>query len=268
MLITVKIGGDLLKKGFPDNLASEIKKVTQENNVILVHGGGDIVTEISEKLGHPPRFVTSPRGFRSRYTDKDTSRIYTMVMAGKINKDIVSVLQGHGVQALGLSGLDGALIRANRKDKIIIIDERGRRRLIDGGYTGQVTSVNIELINLLLENNYIPVLSAIAISEKNEALNVDGDRLAANVALNCRAEKLVLLTDVEGLYLNERIIDELYVSEAKRIVNDIGPGMITKVYASIEALEGGVKEVVIASGLKDEAITSAIENKSGTLIKR
>jgi acetylglutamate/LysW-gamma-L-alpha-aminoadipate kinase len=78
----------------------------------------------------------------------------------------------------------------------------------------------------------------------------------------------VLLTDVEGLYLNERLIDELYVSEAKRIVNDIGPGMITKVYASIEAIEGGVKEVVIASGLKDEAITSAIENKSGTLIKR
>ena len=268
MLITVKIGGDLLKEGFPDSLASEIKDLTEENDVILVHGGGDIVTEISEKLGHPPRFVISPRGFRSRYTDEETSKIYTMVMAGKINKEIVSVLQGLGVKAIGLSGLDGALIRANRKDKIIIIDERGRRRLIDGGYTGQITNVNTELIKLLLDKGYTPILSAIAMGEKSEPLNVDGDRLAANVALNCGVEKLVLLTDVEGVYLNERLLDDIYVSEAKRIVKEIGPGMITKVYAGIEAVEGGVKEVLIASGLKDQAIKSAIKNNSGTVIRK
>ncbi len=268
MLFTVKIGGDLLKEGFPDGLASEIRDLTEEHRVILVHGGGDIVTEISEKLGHPPRFVTSPRGFRSRYTDEETAKIYTMVMAGKINKEIVSVLLGLGVKALGLSGLDGALIRANRKDKIIIIDEMGRKRLIDGGFTGQITNVNTELIKLLHDSGYTPILSAIAMGEKSEPLNVDGDRLAANVALSCGAEKLVLLTDVEGVYLNERLIDDLYLSEAKRIVKEIGPGMITKVYAGIEAIEGGVKEVVIASGLKDQAIKSAIKNNSGTVIRK
>jgi acetylglutamate/LysW-gamma-L-alpha-aminoadipate kinase len=268
LLIVVKIGGDLLKEGFPQRLALELKELSEKNNVILVHGGGDIVTEMAERLGHPPRFVTSPKGFRSRYTDEETSKIYTMVMAGKINKNIVSTLQSVGLQALGLSGLDGSLVQAKRKDRLIIIDDRGRKMLIDGGYTGQVEEVNTCLLKLLLENGYLPVLSALAMGDKSESLNVDGDRLAANIAYRSGAGKLILLTDVEGVLNRGKLIQEMNLAEAKGMVEDLGAGMITKVYAAIEALEGGILEVVIASGLKGDAVIAAFENKSGTVIRK
>ena len=121
-MIVVKIGGDLISDGLPEALVDSIVSLTKEHRLILVHGGGDIVTKISTELGHPPKFVVSPKGFRSRYTDKEEAGIFTMVMAGKINKEIVSALQGRGVQAVGLSGLDGALVRATRKKKIVAVD--------------------------------------------------------------------------------------------------------------------------------------------------
>jgi acetylglutamate/LysW-gamma-L-alpha-aminoadipate kinase len=267
LFAVIKIGGDLLKEGFPQTLVDELKELKAEHQFILVHGGGDIVTRISEKLGHPPKFVTSPRGFKSRYTDKDTSEIYTMVMAGKINKEIISALQKSGVQALGLSGLDGGLVTAKRKEQLIIVDDRGRKMLIDGGYTGQVIDININLLNILLENGYLPVLSAVAMGEESEPLNVDGDRLAASIAVKCGVDKLILLTDVEGVYREGKQIKELHLSEAKALVKEMGPGMVTKVYAAVEALEGGVKEVVISSGLMSDAIRSGLDNKKGTVLK-
>lgn len=268
MIIVIKIGGDLLVNGFPENLADEIKTLKNENLIVLVHGGGDIVTEISTKLGHPPKFVLSPRGFRSRYTDKETAEIYTMVMAGKINKEIVSTLQKFGVSAIGLSGLDGALIKAKRKDQLVIINERGKKMLIDGGYTGQVTEVNEALLQLLLENGFLPVISSIAISEQSEPLNVDGDRIAANVASAIKASLLVLLTDVEGVFLNDKPVKELRLTEAKEVLKNIGAGMITKVHAAIEAINGGVDEVIIASGVKEAAISIAINHGNGTVIRK
>lgn len=201
MLVVMKAGGDLLVNGFPLPLASEIKALSAEHQFIIVHGGGDIVTDISTRLGHPPRFVMSPRGFRSRYTDKETAEIYTMVMAGKINKEIVSTLQKAGVQAIGLSGLDGAAVRASRKEQIIALNEQGKKILMDGGYTGQIEKVNDGLLRLLVDNGYTPVISAVAMGAEAEPLNVDGDRMAANVASALRADRLVLLTDVDGIMM-------------------------------------------------------------------
>lgn len=267
MVIVVKFGGDLLDNELPKELIDDLDALKKEHQVILVHGGGDIVTEISTKLGHEPKFVTSPRGFRSRYTDKETAEIYTMVMAGKVNKEVVSALQGRGIAAVGLSGLDGGLIRAKRKKQLIIVDERGRKMVIDGGYTGQVEDVNIGLLQLLLENGYTPVIAPVAMGEEAEPLNVDGDRTAANVASALKADSLVLLTDVEGVYLNRKLVNSLHISEAKEIMNNVGAGMITKVYAAVEAIEGGIAEVVIASGLGKEAISSALAHKSGTVIR-
>jgi acetylglutamate/LysW-gamma-L-alpha-aminoadipate kinase len=267
MIIVIKIGGDLLVNGFPENLAAEIKILKNEHLIVLVHGGGDIVTDISTKLGHPPKFVLSPRGFRSRYTDKETAEIYTMVMAGKINKEIVSTLQRTGVQAIGLSGLDGALIKAKRKEQLVIINERGKKMLIDGGYTGQVTEVNGSLLQLLLENGFLPVISSIAISEQADPLNVDGDRIAANVASAIKASLLVLLTDVEGVFLDDKPVRELPLAKAKDALKNIGAGMITKVHAAIEAVNGGVEEVIIASGVKDGSISAAINHGNGTVIR-
>jgi len=267
-LIVVKIGGDLVSEGLSEALVDSIVSLTKGHQAILVHGGGDVVTKISTELGHPPRFVVSPKGFRSRYTDREEAGIFTMVMAGKINKEIVSALQGRGVPAVGLSGLDGALVRATRKKKIVAVDERGRRMLMEGGYTGKIDGVNQEFLGLLVDNGYVPVVSSLAMGEEGEPLNVDGDRMASSLATATGAENLVLLTDVEKILLDGKPVDALSVYEAKAALDGIGPGMITKLYAAIEALEGGVGEVVISSGFVENPIESALEHKVGTVIRR
>jgi len=142
MLVVVKVGGSILEK-VPPGLAADVKSVLAEHQLVLVHGGGKGVTEVASKLGKEQKFVYSPGGFRSRYTDKETMEIFTMVMAGKINKKLVSALQKEKIPVVGLSGLDGFLVRAHRKKRQIIVDERGRKRVIDGGYTGKVTEVTV-----------------------------------------------------------------------------------------------------------------------------
>src|SRR3972149_2264249 len=137
MLLVVKMGGSILKEGASSELVSDLQALAKENKIVLVHGGGVEVTEIAAKLGKEQKFIVSPEGFRSRYTDKETMEIYTMVMAGKLNKQIVLALQSLGIPAVGLSGLDGAILKAERKKKLIAMDERGRKKVIDGGYTGK-----------------------------------------------------------------------------------------------------------------------------------
>jgi acetylglutamate/LysW-gamma-L-alpha-aminoadipate kinase len=266
--IVIKIGGDLIKNGLSQDLVNEIHSLSKENEIVIVHGGGDIVTEIATKLGHPPKFVTSPKGFRSRYTDKETIEIFSMVMAGKINKEIISTLQEKGVNALGLSGLDGGLVRAQRKNQIIIVNERGRKMLLEGDYSGTISQVNESLFNLLLERGYVPVVSALAMGEKAEPLNVDGDRMGANIAAAIQAGKLILLTDVQGVLVDDKPLSILSVHETENLLDKIGPGMVTKLYASMEAVEKGVDEVCIASGLVENAITRALNNENGTVVRK
>ena len=267
MLIVVKVGGSILKE-VPPEVVSDIKNVFSEHQLVLVHGGGKGVTEIASKLGKEQKFVFSPKGFRSRYTDKETMEIFTMVMAGQINKKLVSALQKQEIPVVGLSGLDGYLLRAERKKRLVIVDENGRKRVIDGGYTGKVRQVNASLLQLLLENGYVPLISPIAVSEEFEPLNVDADRTAANIAGALNADTLVLLTDVEGLKLDGKLVSKLSVSEVEIALPKIGGGMITKVYAAKEALNQGVGEVVIGSGVRKNPISSALKNVGGTVISR
>jgi acetylglutamate/LysW-gamma-L-alpha-aminoadipate kinase len=267
-MIVVKNGGDLIAEGLSEALVESIVSLANEHQIILVHGGADIVTRISTELGHPPKFVVSPKGFRSRYTDREEVGIFTMVMAGKINKEIVSALQGQGVPAVGLSGLDGALVRATRKKKIVALDKRGRRMLMEGGYTGKIDGVNVEFLRLLMDNGYVPVVSSLAMGEEGEPLNVDGDRMASSLAKAMGVETLVLLTDVEKILIDGKPVDTLNVYEAKTALEGIGPGMITKLYAVIEALEGGVREAIISSGFVENPIESALQHKVGTVIRR
>jgi acetylglutamate/LysW-gamma-L-alpha-aminoadipate kinase len=266
MLIVVKAGGKILEKGLSYNIASDIKKISDKNNIVFVHGGGIEVTEIAQKLGKEQRFVVSPEGFRSRYTDKETAEIYMMVMAGRINKQVVMTLQSVGVNAIGLSGLDGQLLKAERKKRLIIINERGRKMAIDGGYTGRIIGVNSNLLNLLMEAKYIPIVSPVALSEEYEPLNVDGDRVAASIAGALSAETLILLTDVEGLMIDGKPVPKLSLADAKILLQKIGPGMITKIHAAIEALEMGVREVIIAPGGGDTPISSAMSRSVGTVV--
>jgi acetylglutamate/LysW-gamma-L-alpha-aminoadipate kinase len=266
MIIVVKAGGDLLKEGLPDELVRDLVSLKGEHRIVLVHGGGDIVTEISIKLGHPPRFVVSPKGFKSRYTDLEQSGIFTMVMAGKINKEIVTALEREGVTALGLTGLDAHLIRAKRKKRLIIVDERSRRKLIEGGYTGKISEVNAMLLETLLEKDILPVISPVAQGEEYEALNVDGDRTASAIASAINADRLILLTDVNGLILDDAYVPSLSVGQAEDAMRQIGPGMITKVYAAVEAVKNGVGEAIIASGFSASPVSGALEHRECTVI--
>ncbi|MEM2337331.1 MAG: [LysW]-aminoadipate/[LysW]-glutamate kinase [Candidatus Bathyarchaeia archaeon] len=267
MLIVVKAGGNVLKNNLGE-IASDVGDVVHKggNSVIFVHGGGAEVTAIAEKLGQEQKFVISPEGFRSRYTDKDTVEIYNMVMSGKINKKIVSVFQSCGVRSIGLSGVDGGLLKAKRKERMIIVDERGRKKVIDAGFSGKIHEVNSELLKLLIGNGYVPVISPVAIGEEFELLNVDGDRAAASIAGAVKADKLVLLTDVEGVILDGKVVPITKSSEIKEALPKIGAGMSTKVHAAAEALNIGVKEVIISSGLRKSPITSAIRHENGTVI--
>jgi len=267
-MIVLKVGGDIFKKGLSENLANDIKRVidARGGKIVIVHGGGDEVTEIAEKLGKKQIFVISPDGIRSRYTDEETVEIYTMVMAGRINKAIIRWLLAAGIPAVGLSGIDGSLLVADRKKKIVIVDERGRKRIIDGGFTGKISSVNPRLIETLLEGGYVPVISPVAIGSENELLNVDSDRAAGQIAGALKAEKLIFLTDVPGIKIGEEYLRKITLSEAKDLLPKIGPGMNMKVIASMEAIEAGVKEAIIACGLREDPITSALSGLNGTVI--
>jgi len=266
-MITIKIGGSVVDNLHPTTI-SDIKKIVEQEGVVLVHGGGKEVTKVSKELGKEPKFVVSPGGIKSRYTDKETAEIFTMVMSGKINKTIVCMLQKNGINAIGLSGIDGKIIQAERKKKLLIVNEKGRKQAIDGGYTGKITNVNASLLKSLLEQGYTPVISPIAISEEFEFLNVDGDRAAAYVAGKIQSDKVLFLTNVDGLLMDEKLVNSLTLDEAKAIIPKIGFGMEKKILAATEALDMGVKEALIANGQRENPISAAIAHDKCTVIQK
>lgn len=267
MILVVKLGGGVLEEGLPEGFVKDLKLALREHRAVLVHGGGRIVDAVAERMGKEQRFVVSPGGFRSRYTDKETMEIFTMVMAGKVNKGMVTALAKAGVKAIGLSGVDGGLIKAERKKRLVAVDGRGRKRAIDGGYTGRIVEVNRGLLLTLLDMGYTPVVAPIALSEEYEALNVDGDRAAAHVAGALRADLLILLTDVPGLMLEGRLVPRLSLGEVEGALAKAGPGMATKLYAAAEALRGGAKRAVIASGAGENPVSSALRGV-GTVVEK
>lgn len=266
-MITIKIGGSVVDNLHPTTI-SDIKKIVEQEGVVLVHGGGKEVTKVSKELGKEPKFVVSPGGIKSRYTDKETAEIFTMVMSGKINKTIVCMLQKNGINAIGLSGIDGKIIQAERKKKLLIINEKGRKQAIDGGYTGKITNVNASLLKSLLEQGYTPVISPIAISEEFDCLNVDGDRAAAYVAGKIQSDKVLFLTNVDGLVMDEKLVKNLTLDEAKAIIPKVGFGMEKKILAATEALDMGVKEALIANGQRENPISAAIAHDKCTVIQK
>jgi len=265
-MIILKIGGDIFEKGMTKILSEDIRKILQKDKVVLVHGGGDQVTRIAERLGKSQVFVTSPSGIRSRYTDEETVQIYTMVMAGKMNKAIVRWLLSEGIPAVGLSGLDGGILTAERKKQLLIVDERNRKKIVEGGYTGKIRQVNRELLELLVGNGYVPVIAPAALGRDYELLNVDSDRAAANIAGSMKAERVIFLTDVEGVVLEGKYVKRLSVQEAERLLSKIGAGMDKKVLASIEAVKAGVREAIISSGLIEGPVIKAMNHEVGTVI--
>jgi acetylglutamate/LysW-gamma-L-alpha-aminoadipate kinase len=236
--------------------------------LVLVHGGSAEANGLGEALGCPPRFITSPSGFTSRYTDRRTLEIFAMAVNGKVNTLLVEQLQRLGVNAIGLSGLDGRLMEAARKDTIQSI-ENGKRKVIRDDFTGKIEAVNSALLLTLLEAGYTPVIAPLAVSQAGEALNVDADRAAAMVAAALQAEALLMLTAVPGLMRafpdestlisrvpRERLEEALGFSEGR---------MKKKVLGADEALKGGVGRVIIGDGRVEKAISRALAG-NGTVI--
>jgi len=268
MRIVVKVGGSLMKDGVPSALLSDLVALSPSNQVVLVHGGGDVVTEMATKLGKEQRFVLSPAGIRSRYTDKETAEIYQMVMSGLLGKRLVLALEKSGIRGVSLSGADGALLQGKRKTKLVIVDERGRKVAIDGGYTGKIDTVNTSLVELLLSEGYLPVVSPVAMSEEGEPLNVDGDRAAASLGAGLKADAVVFATNVAGLMLGGKLVAQLRSAEALANLPQIGFGMQKKVMAAAEAVARGAKLAIICSGTRESPLTKALAHDSCTVISQ
>jgi len=267
-MIVIKAGGGegLDMEAVCDDVA---QLVEQGERVVLVHGGSHETNVISEQLGHPPRFVTSESGHSSRYTDRETLEIFMMVTAGKINKLLVEYLQGLGVNAVGLSGLDGRLMEGKRKKALRIV-ENGKRMVLRGEYSGIIERVNGPLLETLLDAGYVPVVAPVAISYESEGLNVDGDRAAAAIGVALGAEKVVILSNVPGLLRDvsdeESLIKQIPPDRADDYLDRYAKGrMKRKILGAIEALEEGVGQVIIADGRVEHPVQKALAGQ-GTVV--
>jgi acetylglutamate/LysW-gamma-L-alpha-aminoadipate kinase len=268
-MIIVKAGGN----GNLDieAVCRDVAELVQEGEqVVLVHGGSSETTRISEKLGHPPRFVTSPSGHTSRHTDRRTLEIFAMVVAGRINKLLVERLQQLGVNALGLCGLDGRLLEGRRKSALRI-RENGKLKVLRGEYSGVIEQVNVDLLETLLEAGYVPVVAPVAISYESEGLNVDGDRAAAAIGTALRADRVVILSNVPGLLRDvsdeSSLVSHVSLKEAKDYLDRYARGrMKRKVLGAVEALRDGVEEVIIADGRVDRPLRRALAGQ-GTVLR-
>jgi acetylglutamate/LysW-gamma-L-alpha-aminoadipate kinase len=265
-MLVVKLGG---ASGINvDNVLDDLAQIAEP--WILVHGGNQELNAVSERLGHKPRFVTSPGGYTSRITDQETIHLIEMVYSGKINKEIVRGLQKRGVQAVGLSGIDAGLWRAERKEAIRVI-ENGRKFLLRDDYTGKVTQVNTKFLALLLENDYRPVLTLPALGADGEALNVDGDRAAAAVAAAMKADAFVILSNVAGLLRDvddpDSLIPRIARSELKNANSEFAVDRMKKKLLGVEeALDGGVPRVVLGTANEQHPVRHALAG-NGTVIE-
>jgi acetylglutamate/LysW-gamma-L-alpha-aminoadipate kinase len=267
-VIIVKLGGT---EGvdFSAICNDAVEMLKQGNKLVFVHGGSAEANSLGEALGAPPKMITSPSGYTSRYTDRRTLEIFLMAVNGKVNSLLVEQLQMLGVNAFGLCGLDGRLMQATRKDSIQSI-ENGKRKIIRDDYTGRIESVNSALLKMLLDSGYLPVIAPVAVSEKGEALNVDADRAAAMIASALRAETLLLLTAVPGLMKSfpdeSTLIRQLPQSQLASASEAAQGRMKKKVLGAEEALKGGVKRVIIADGRIQNPISNALSG-NGTVIQ-
>ncbi len=258
-VVVVKYGGNAM-------INEQLKQQVMEDivllhligvKIVLVHGGGPEISELMDKLGKKPQFVDG-----LRVTDKETVDIVQMVLAGKVNKTLVNLLEMKGGKAIGLSGMDGRLIEASTKDERL-------------GYVGEIQKIHIKPVWDLLNNGYIPVISTIGCDREGNAYNINGDTAAAHIAGALGAQRLIMMTDIAGI-LRDRddpssLIAKLTVSEAHELYESgvISGGMIPKVDCCIRAIEQGVKNVVIMDGRVPHSILMELltDEGAGTWIR-
>jgi acetylglutamate/LysW-gamma-L-alpha-aminoadipate kinase len=267
-IIVVKLGGTG-GVDFSAICTDAAELLAQGQKLVFVHGGSAEANSLGDALGRLPIFITSPSGYTSRYTNRETLEVFLMAVNGKVNSLLTEQLHGLGINAFGLSGIDGRLIVAARKDAIQSV-ENGKRKIIRDDYTGKIEQVNLVLLEMLLNAGYLPVIAPVAVSQKGEALNVDADRAAAMVASALKAEILVLLTAVPGLMENfpdeSTLIQNLPQAKLPAALEMAQGRMKKKVLGAEEALQGGVGKVIIADGRVGRPVSAALAGH-GTVIQ-
>lgn len=262
-MLIIKVGGSLLNL---DPLLRDIASC--HDPLVLVHGANRELNELASRLGHPPRMVTSERGEISRYTDAQTMEYFLMAYAGKVNKRIVERLRGLGVNAVGLTAMDGGIAIGRRKPDLRIKEE-GKVKLLHGDHSGTIEQVEPRLLRLLLEAGYLPVLTPPAISHDGVAINVDGDRLAMEVAAALGAERLLILADTPG-FLHDpddeaSVVPRIQGAEIESHFASARGRARVKLLAAQQALRRGITAVGLADGRREHPLLDALEG-AGTWI--
>lgn len=258
-IVVIKYGGNaMVNESLKQQVMEDIALLWLIGvKVVLVHGGGPEISSTMKKLGKQAQFVNG-----LRVTDKETVDIVQMVLAGKVNKDLVNLLQMKGGHAVGLSGIDGGILEATMKNESL-------------GFVGDITKVRTQPITDLLEKGYIPVVSTVASDRQGNVYNINGDTAAAVIAGALQAERMILMTDIAGILQDKddpnSLIPDLTVSQARQLFYDgvISGGMIPKVECCIEAIEHGVKHVVIMDGRVPHSILMELltDEGAGTMVK-
>ncbi|MGQ4872960.1 MAG: [LysW]-aminoadipate kinase [Promethearchaeia archaeon] len=272
MLVVVKIGGALIAKNF-ENVIQDIADIynnyREKYKLLIIHGGGPQINETLKKMGKEPKYFKTPSGFTTRYTDQDAIEAAIMSLGGLNNKRLVEALQKKGVNSFGFCGIDGGVIEAIRKEKIMVVIN-GKRIIKRGEYSGKISNVNPSIIKYLLENDYLPIIASLAKSKEGDIVNVDGDRAASYIAKALNSDILVSLTDVEGIYRDfedkNSLIKQINAVQLEGLMESLKGGMKKKAYAASEAINLGVKKIIICSGLTERPIFNALENNAGTVI--
>lgn len=256
-IVVVKYGGNaMINEALKEQVMEDITLLHLIGvKVVLVHGGGPEISTLMNKVGITPTFVDG-----LRVTDKETVDIVQMVLAGKVNKSLVSYLESKGAKAMGISGIDGKLIVAKQKNEKL-------------GYVGEIEKINIKPVFDLLEKGYIPVVSTIATGENGETYNINGDTAAAYLAGALSAKRLIMMTDISGVLRDKddpsTLIPEIKLSEAEELYKSgvISGGMIPKVDCCITAIKQGVKRVIIMDGRVPHSILMELltDEGSGTM---
>jgi acetylglutamate/LysW-gamma-L-alpha-aminoadipate kinase len=269
-MIVVKVGGS---EGINYRAVAKDAAALWKSGLklILVHGGSSETNKIAEALGHPPQFLTHPGGLTSRLTDRKTLEIFEMVYCGLVNKRIVELLQKEGVNAVGLSGLDGRIFEGKRKDAVKYV-ENGKIKIHRGDYTGSVEKVNTALLTTLMDASYLPVLTPPAVSYEGDAINTDGDTAAGLLATAMKAQALLLLSNIPGLLADFPDESSLIREIPAARVNDpqymsVAQGrMKKKVLGAVEAVQGGVGRVVFGDARIENPISAALAG-GGTVVR-
>lgn len=261
----VKFGGELLRDpGHLDAIASDLALLEMVNiKLVVVHGGGPQANELSETLGFKPQMVEG-----RRVTDEAALEVAKMVFAGKLNTELLSAIHKHGGRGVGLSGIDGGLVRARRRPVTTVV-ENGASREVDFGFVGDITGVDVSLLTNLVDRDFIPVVASLAADDEGTILNINADTIAAEIAGSLGAEKLIVMTTVPGVYKDFATKSEIYsllsTADARRLIDDgtAGKGMSPKLKACAKAVETGVGQAHIINGLEPHSLLIEIFTPTG-----